>query len=200
MYQSPRSGNLACIVPPTEQAPRSDQASIPTGDFYAMLSISMQRLAYGNSRNTRHVASPFLTLALTALIAAAGSPVLAQSAARPAYESSLRTLVDGKQRTAPNSVRDPYRRPFDVIQFLEVKPESTVIEISPGAAGYWTEILAPYLKERGLYVAANPAPAPPRCTPPRRVLQPLRRASRSSTRSSRLKWRVTRRASPRSRS
>ncbi len=126
-----------------------------------MLSISMQRLAYGNSRNTRHVASPFLTLALTALIAAAGSPVLAQSAARPAYESSLRTLVDGKQRTAPNSVRDPYRRPFDVIQFLEVKPESTVIEISPGAAGYWTEILAPYLKERGLYVAANPAPRSP---------------------------------------
>ena len=36
-----------------------------------------------------------------------------------------------------------------------------MIEISPGAAGYWTEVLAPYLRDRGLYIAANPAPRSP---------------------------------------
>jgi predicted methyltransferase len=30
-----------------------------------------------------------------------------------------------------------------------------VVEILPGAGGYWTEILAPYLKARGRYIAAN---------------------------------------------
>jgi predicted methyltransferase len=48
-----------------------------------------------------------------------------------------------------------------VLQFLGIRPDSRVIEISPGAAGYWTEILAPYLRDRGLYVAANPAPTSP---------------------------------------
>lgn len=73
----------------------------------------------------------------------------------------LRALTDGKQRTSANKVRDPFRKPFEVLQFLEIKPDSKVIEISPGAAGYWTEILAPYLKEKGLYIAANPAPTSP---------------------------------------
>ena len=30
-----------------------------------------------------------------------------------------------------------------------------MVEILPGASGYWTEILAPYLKDKGLYIAAN---------------------------------------------
>ena len=48
-----------------------------------------------------------------------------------------------------------------MLAFLDIKPSSTVIEISPGSAGYWTEVLAPYLRERGLYIAANPAPSSP---------------------------------------
>lgn len=76
-------------------------------------------------------------------------------------EAALKALTDGKQRTTANTVRDAYRRPFEVIQFLGIKPDNTVIEISPGSAGYWTEVLAPYLKDRGLYIAANPAPRSP---------------------------------------
>lgn len=87
------------------------------------------------------------------------TPAAAQ--APGSVNSSLRALVDGKQRTEPNTVRDRFRRPFEVLQFLEIRPDSTVIEISPGAAGYWTEILAPYLRDHGLYIAANPAPTSP---------------------------------------
>lgn len=75
--------------------------------------------------------------------------------------AELRAHVAGKQRTAGNTARDAFRKPLEVLQFLEIKPTSRVIEISPGAAGYWTEILAPYLRDKGLYVAANPAPRSP---------------------------------------
>lgn len=122
---------------------------------------SSNRRAIGLASRPFCFAPALLLAATAALIAQTGSPALAQSPARPASEASLRALVDGKQRTEPNSVRDQFRKPFEVIEFLGVKPESKVIEISPGAGGYWTEILAPYLKARGLYVAANPAPRSP---------------------------------------
>jgi predicted methyltransferase len=67
----------------------------------------------------------------------------------------LQTLINGSQRSTPNSVRDKYRHPGEVLTFFGVKPDSVVVEILPGAGGYWTEILAPYLKEKGRYIAAN---------------------------------------------
>jgi predicted methyltransferase len=67
----------------------------------------------------------------------------------------LRALVDGPQRTAKNSARDVYRHPYEVLNFFGVSNDATVIEVDPGGAGYWTEILAPYLKDRGRYIAAN---------------------------------------------
>jgi predicted methyltransferase len=95
---------------------------------------------------------------LTAILTA---PTPSPAQAPGSINASLRALVDGKQRTEPNIARDRFRRPFEVLQFLEIRPDSTVIEISPGAAGYWTEVLAPYLRDRGLYIAANPAPTSP---------------------------------------
>ena len=47
------------------------------------------------------------------------------------------------------------RHPVEVLEFFGVRPDSTVVEILPGSAGYFMEILAPYLRERGLYVAAS---------------------------------------------
>jgi predicted methyltransferase len=72
-----------------------------------------------------------------------------------AENASLAALATGPQRSAANVARDPYRHPVEDLTFFGVKPESTVVEILPGGSGYWTEILAPYLKDRGRYVAAN---------------------------------------------
>ena len=99
------------------------------------------------------------TVATGAAVLAFTVPVSAQ--APGSINAGLRTLVDGKQRTPANTARDQFRRPYEVLQFLEIRPNSTVIEISPGTAGYWTEILAPYLRDHGVYVAANPAPQSP---------------------------------------
>jgi predicted RNA polymerase sigma factor len=46
---------------------------------------------------------------------------------------------------------------LEVLTFFGVKAESNVVEIVPGRAGYWTEILAPYLKDRGHYTASGDA-------------------------------------------
>jgi predicted methyltransferase len=75
-------------------------------------------------------------------------------------DSSLQTLVAGPQRSPQNRARDPYRHPFDDLRFFGVAPSSTVVEILPGGGGYWTEILGPYLRDHGRYIAANPAQAP----------------------------------------
>ncbi len=59
------------------------------------------------------------------------------------------------ERSERNVARDRYRHPVETLAFFGVRPDSTVVEILPGSAGYYMEILAPYLTERGLYVAAS---------------------------------------------
>jgi predicted methyltransferase len=77
------------------------------------------------------------------------------AAASETDASKLRVLISGPQRSAKNVARDQYRHPFEVLNFFGVGPDATVVEIDPGGAGYWTEILAPYLRENGRYIAAN---------------------------------------------
>ena len=91
-----------------------------------------------------------------------GLPFLLASLACAAEQRdvpSLERLVDGPQRSAANKARDPYRHPLEDLRFLGVKPTDTVVEILPGGGGYWTEILAPYLRDAGRYIAANPPKA-----------------------------------------
>ena len=70
-------------------------------------------------------------------------------------DPALQALIAGPQRAAANKARDPFRHPTEVLTFFGIKPDSVVVEILPGAGGYWTEILAPYLRDKGHYVAAN---------------------------------------------
>jgi predicted methyltransferase len=43
--------------------------------------------------------------------------------------------------------RDPARHPLEELGFFGVATDSTIVEIWPG--GYWTEILAPFLRDHG---------------------------------------------------
>jgi predicted methyltransferase len=56
-------------------------------------------------------------------------------------------------RTPKNLERDAYRNPQQTLTFFGVEPTMTVVEITPGG-GWYTEILAPYLTEKGRYIAA----------------------------------------------
>jgi predicted methyltransferase len=67
---------------------------------------------------------------------------------------SLLSVVNGPQRSAKNRARDPFRHPAESLAFWGLAPGMTVVEIDP-SGGYWTEILAPYLKATGgRYIAA----------------------------------------------
>jgi predicted methyltransferase len=72
--------------------------------------------------------------------------------------AALQAAIAGPQRSAPNIARDKYRHPLETLTFFGIKPDMTVVEISPGA-GWYTEILAPFLKDHGkLYEAVGGGP------------------------------------------
>ena len=99
----------------------------------------------------------FLLLGTAALVLPGATPArAADSASQSIDETGLQALVAGPQRSAGNRARDRDRHPLEDLRFFGIKPGDHVVEILPGGGAYWTEILAPYLREHGRYVAANP--------------------------------------------
>jgi predicted methyltransferase len=93
------------------------------------------------------VAAPLAAAALVALAGCAGAPAL--------EGESLQRALAAPQRSPANVARDPWRHPREVIEFFGIRADSVVVEILPGSAGYYMEILAPLLADRGRYVAAS---------------------------------------------
>ena len=62
-------------------------------------------------------------------------------------------VLAGSWRSPADRARDPYRHPKATLQFFGVQPDQTIIEITPGA-GWYSEILAPLLRDNGHYIAA----------------------------------------------
>ena len=106
----------------------------------------------------------------------AASPGFAQSAAtsaasdQPANEmvpptsandftaSQINAVLEGHWRSAAHRARDASRHPKATLQFFGIRPDETVIEITPGG-GWYSEILAPLLKDNGHYIAAVMKPS-----------------------------------------
>jgi len=94
-------------------------------------------------RNLRKIALAALALMPLAVVAddhaakaAAADPVLAD-------------VVAGDWRTDEAKARDRYRHPVESLTFWGLKPGMTILEVQPGGASWWTEILAPYAKRTG---------------------------------------------------
>ena len=64
-------------------------------------------------------------------------------------------LLTLNHRSPPNVVRDPFRNPSQTLAFFGVQRNSTVVEILPGSSAYYLEILAPWMRGHGKYIAAN---------------------------------------------
>jgi predicted methyltransferase len=91
------------------------------------------------------IAAPWVSVLLTACIAWPSGG-----------DSQLRALADGAHRSPENRARNVYRHPVETLEFFGLKPNQTVVEVFPGTGGWYTEILAPYLREQ------DPAPGPSR--------------------------------------
>ena len=77
----------------------------------------------------------------------------------PALAGDAASLIDkamtGKHRSDANKARDKYRHPKETLLFFGMEPHMTVVEISP-SRGWYTEIIAPVVKEDGTFYAAVP--------------------------------------------
>ncbi len=87
-------------------------------------------------------------LAVTVLMT--GNTASADSEARAAIQAA----VQGDHRSSENRARDKYRHPVETLAFFGLEPDMTVVELWPGG-GWYTEILAPVLKEKGTLYAAS---------------------------------------------
>lgn len=90
-----------------------------------------------------------------------GGCAVSPSAPPPTEVATFTRLLAAPHRRPANVARDGARHPDGVLAFFGVRPDSDVVEILPGSAGYYMEILAPYLRERGRYTAANRGPEAP---------------------------------------
>jgi len=90
--------------------------------------------------------------ALTAIVAIPLSGAFAKKEA--AASGPIGAAASASTRTPANTLRDKYRHPVETLTFFGVKPGQTVVEYAPGGGGWYTEILAPLLKDKGtLYEA-----------------------------------------------
>jgi predicted methyltransferase len=90
-------------------------------------------------------------LALSAAVALIAS--CSTSSTRETTALALDGVLIGAQRSADERARDIYRHPKETLLFFGLRPSMTVMEVWP-EPGWYTEILAPLLRERGRYIAA----------------------------------------------
>lgn len=95
-----------------------------------------------------HTTAAICALAL-AVVAGCAGPV-----ERDTGGAAIEKAMAGAHRSEANRARDVHRHPRETLLFFGVRPDSAVVEIWPGA-GWYTEILAPVLRERGRYHAAH---------------------------------------------
>jgi predicted methyltransferase len=72
-------------------------------------------------------------------------------------DDALKAAIASPARTPKNVARDPARHPYETLTFFGIRPDMTVVELVPGG-GWYTEILAPYLRDKGHYIAAADSP------------------------------------------
>src|ERR1700729_2248384 len=98
-----------------------------------------------------------------AAVAIALVAVACASASNPHTEETPagaldRVIADG-HRAAADRERDVYRHPKETLLFFGLRPQMQVVEIWP-EPGWYTDIIAPLVKDQGKYYAALGAPRP----------------------------------------
>ncbi|MEN8260230.1 MAG: methyltransferase [Pseudomonadota bacterium] len=95
---------------------------------------------------------------LTTLIACAALLTICQTTSATETKEAILKAMAGDHRSIEHKARDEYRHPLETLTFFGLESDMTVVEIWPGGAGWYTEILAPVLRDKGkLYAAHFPA-------------------------------------------
>jgi predicted methyltransferase len=96
----------------------------------------------------------FALLAFAVLIAGC-----AVTSTREATAQALDNILADPHRPEADRARDRYRHPKDTLLFFGIRPEMTVLEVWP-EPGWYTDIIAPLVRDHGKYYAAVIEPDP----------------------------------------
>ena len=94
------------------------------------------------------IVSTVASLAVTLAATLAGAPAAAHD------HDALAKAAAGEHRTPEYAARDAARNPVETLQFLGFDQNLVIVEVSPGG-GWYTEILAPAVRDHGQLVAAH---------------------------------------------
>jgi len=72
----------------------------------------------------------------------------------PVFANSLDDAISNPDRTPEYITRDKYRHPKDTLTFFGIESKMSVIELWP-SRGWYSEILEPFLKNEGTFMAAD---------------------------------------------
>jgi predicted methyltransferase len=92
------------------------------------------------------------------LLGAAGALLIAIVVActtlsnRQVTSQAIDSILAGTHRSEANRARDRYRHPKETLLFFGIRPEMKVLEVWP-EPGWYTEVLAPLLRDKGQYYA-----------------------------------------------
>ena len=92
----------------------------------------------------RHLFLVFAVLCLTA------GPALANE-----NIDRLNEIANGDHRSDAYKARNQYRNPAETLDWFGIRDDLTVVEMFPGGGGWYSEILAPYLRDNGEFYAAS---------------------------------------------
>jgi predicted methyltransferase len=83
----------------------------------------------------------------------------AATSTRETTSMALDNVLAGEHRSEENRARDRYRHPKETLLFFGIRLEMSVLEVWP-EPGWYTEIIAPLVKQKGKYYAGVIAPDP----------------------------------------
>jgi len=82
------------------------------------------------------------------------------TASADCISTSLEKYASGDHRAEGHAARNGERNPVETLKFFGITPSMTVVEVSPGGGGWYTEILAPFLRDSGTLYLGSYEPNP----------------------------------------
>jgi predicted methyltransferase len=94
-----------------------------------------------------------LKLAAAAIASAVLLAACAATSSRQSTAEALTGILAADYRAEENRARDRYRHPKETLLFFGIRPEMSVLEVWP-EPGWYTEVIAPLVRDKGKYYAA----------------------------------------------
>src|SRR4029077_19895218 len=92
-------------------------------------------------------------LAAAAIASAVLVAACAATSSRPTTAEALTGILAADYRSPENRARDRYRHPKETLLFFGIRPEMSVLEVWT-EPGWYTEVIAPLVRDKGKYYAA----------------------------------------------